>query len=226
VRRVPWVSQMVTSSYSSSVLRSFLFGVTTAADLILLPALASSSDVQEGPWRVSDNDAINALYMFLRTHGYEGKYEAYLSQVQALRDAPSMISLRNASNKMGHPTAIVKTAVEDVITPGFPKPAIVFVDGPGGGVGRWEVVLYANKEHVAVLTGGTMIVMLVPMDQFRMDWTGYALIAESQQPCLRILLWCSSLGSAALAALFLTLRGRRSALWRITGARITKRAMS
>jgi hypothetical protein len=198
--RVSIVSFSDSSSDSSP-----LCGMILAALVTAIPTAAISSELPEEIWRMPGNDAVNSLYMFLRLNGYEEDYETFLAQAQSIRDDPTMTSLRNTSRTLGYSTEVVKATTQQVMQPGFPKPAVLFCERLGSATGKWNVLLYANEEHAAVLVGGTMVINLVPVDQFRLDWSGYALTTKIQQSLLGAILRYFSFAVAGLALLSLML---------------------
>ena len=175
------------------------------------PTRAFSSDVQTGIWRVPGNDAINSLYMFIRVRGFSKSYETFLSQVQRTRENPTMRSLRDTSSDLGYPAEVVKASFDELLEPTFPTPAVLFFDRSGSEFGKWHLLLHANKQQVAILTGDTMVIDIIDVDRFRTDWSGYALVSRARASAMSIALRCSSLGLAFVAAISLAVR--RVAIW-------------
>jgi ABC-type bacteriocin/lantibiotic exporter with double-glycine peptidase domain len=170
---------------------------------MIIPTFAISSEIPEGIWRRPGNDAINSLYMFLRLNGYEESYETFVSQTQSLRDEATLSSLRDTAHELGYPTNVVKSSMEQVLMPNFPKPAILFCEHSGIEGCKWHLLLSANERYVVLLTGETMFIHLVSVDKFRSTWSGYTLTAKSQPSPLATVLRYLSLAGAGLATLSL-----------------------
>lgn len=178
------------------ILRAGLLAVATLA-FVGIPCVAVG---QEGQfWRIPGNGAVNTLYMFLRISGYDATYTEFLSNLGPSRHDPSITTLREIADRLGYKSKVVKISLADIQSQTVPKPAILFSSDHTTTAGSWQLLLYANTNHVAVLTGETMIIRLIPIDDFRLEWTGYALVTQPVQPLFLVAARCVSFGFAMLA---------------------------
>jgi hypothetical protein len=147
------------------------------------PATASESSPAArdglGEWRTGAydavNDAANCLYLQLAIDGHPVDYGRVREAVLAKGSAVSMVALREAAGRCGLPMKIVRCGPDGLRR--MPKPAIVYMYGRRNG-GRFALLYNLNDEQCGLVTGSTVCIQQLGVDDFRRDWSGFALVRD------------------------------------------------
>jgi Peptidase C39 family len=153
--------------------------------------------------RTPGNDAINCLYLQLRLLGYTGKYAAFRAQFEDEPQSLSLKSLADVGRKLGFRLAPVTTGVSE-LSKG--APGIVHLEENGIGAGRFVLFLRMDKgeTNLALIDGTHVKFVTMPRDEFRRNWTGYALIAQPGIPWrISVRRWTTGLVIAVAAVCLL-----------------------
>jgi Peptidase C39 family len=130
--------------------------------------------------RTPENDAVNCLYLQLRLLGYAESYEDFRKQLPDDPRSWSLQSLANQGRKLGFRLVPVKLTVSELAKAG--APVIVHFEEEGIGSGRFHLLLWMDNTWVALIDGSYVTHAEMSRDQFRRNWTGYALIAHPPTP--------------------------------------------
>jgi hypothetical protein len=133
---------------------------------------------QAAYFRDPENDAANCLYLQLRLLGYMESYETFRNQLPDKPRSLSLASLANLGQKLGFPLVPVKMNMSELTKAG--TPVIVYCEANGIGRGSFLLFLGVNENEtsVALINGAYVTREWMSRDQFRRNWTGYALIAH------------------------------------------------
>lgn len=123
-------------------------------------------------------DGLNCLYLQLRLLGYTGTYERFLQELPAEPGALSLASLVAVAKRFGFALTPVKLVPSELAMTG--SPVIVHFEETGIGKGRFHVFLGMSDDEaaVALINGAYVTRHWMPRDEFRRNWTGYALVAR------------------------------------------------
>lgn len=162
--------------------------------LVLLPSLIlagpsssaagvrSMADVlharQEGFWRLPENDGLNCLYLQLRLMGYPKPYESYLQEIGHRAVPHDLASLKATAGRLGFslvPSRLTMTEVDSV-----PVPVIAHLERGERGSGYFGLIIDTNEREVVVFHGGMASIEVLPRDNFRREWSGFALVPGEQ----------------------------------------------
>lgn len=151
-------------------------------------------------FRTAENDALNCLYLQLRVLGYQEDYEKFRERVAEEPQPLSLLTLVSLGGKLGFRLASVKMTFADLAK--AKAPVIVHLEEREIGRGSFCLFLGMDQAQTSMLVidGDYVVRTWMPRDQFRRDWTGYAVIAR---PSIAWGLWVRR----SATALFLVVGG-------------------
>lgn len=154
-----------------------LIACWSASDVTLVAASEPSPGARDGPgeWRTMANDAVNCLYLQLAILGHRVDYARVREAVFAKGGAVSIAALREAAGRCGLPVKIVRCSPDELRR--MPKPVIVYMHGTRTG-GGFALLCGLDDERCDLISGATACIQEAEIDQFRRDWSGFALVPE------------------------------------------------
>jgi ABC-type bacteriocin/lantibiotic exporter with double-glycine peptidase domain len=121
----------------------------------------------------------NSLYLFLRLQGRPVSAEAVWKEVPLGAQGASLLDLKEASARLGVPSAVYRGSWEELAR--CPKPAIAFLrlDMNGTEVGHYVVVLSVDgQKNVDFIDGTDGLLYRNRSGFFHKKWTGHFLTPE------------------------------------------------
>jgi ABC-type bacteriocin/lantibiotic exporter with double-glycine peptidase domain len=161
-------------------------------------------------FRTPENDGVNCLYVQMRLLGYSKKYSEFRDQFWAEpRNEPGLVTLASLSNfaqKLGLRLVPVKMTVADLAN--VRSPVIVHFEEHGVESGRFHLYLGMDEldRSVCLVRGERVVCDWMPRDQFRRNWSGYALVP---QPAISWMLWVRRCVVICVAGIIIALFMRR-----------------
>src|SRR5205807_5686605 len=122
------------------------------------------------------------LYLQLRFLGYTGRYDQVIAASAGEHEQVSLGGLANVARRLGFPMVPIKTTTAELAK--LPSPAVVLSEESGTGTGRFHLLL-GFSSSTAHFVDGTYITrnhVEMTIDQFKREWTGFALIPQERSP--------------------------------------------
>jgi hypothetical protein len=164
--------------------------------LAIAPAIGFDADDTKMPdsmafWRSPRNDAANCLYVQLRLLGYDESYDSFRKWVPDAQQTFSLQEMAKLARNLGFRLQTRKLTVSDLAKLG--SPAILHFEGSGIDRGNFCVFLGITDSSVVLVEGPNVTRMQMQREEFRRNWTGYALVAQRSRPW-----WCWGRRAAAV----------------------------
>lgn len=153
-----------------------------------------STAVNDRPWRDALCCGPNALYIFLRCHGYELSYTDLREQIDTTSRGSSFADLKQAAEHFGGSVEIVQTDLEAIKRSALP--VIVLLDSFQQQTGHFTVVVDANEAGVVLLDPLSTLTTRLDNAAFQRLWSSYALVPRANSPTMII----AALGLTAVIA--------------------------
>ena len=153
-----------------------LIACWSASGATLVAASEPSAGARDGSgeWRTAANDAVNCLYLQLAIVGQPVEYARIREAVFAKGGAVSMVALREAAGRCGLPLKVVRCGPDELRR--MPMPVIVYMHSTRTG-GGFALLYSLDDERYGIIPGEACI-QEKEIDQFRRDWSGFALVRE------------------------------------------------
>ncbi len=172
-----WRSRAAVTKVAAGLFVAFVWASGATPATASEPSPAARDGL--GEWRTgaSDalNDAVNCLYLQLAIDGHPIDYGRVREAVFAKGSAVSMVALREAAGRCGLPMKIVRCGPDELKR--MPKPMIIYLYGRRTG-GRFALLYNLNDERCGLVTGSTVCIQQLEVDDFRRDWSGFALVRD------------------------------------------------
>jgi ABC-type bacteriocin/lantibiotic exporter with double-glycine peptidase domain len=158
----------------------------------------------------------NSLYIFLSILGKRLDYQELEHYLPVDQSGSSLADMRRCTEPFGVRTTVLKLTPEDL--PNCPVPAILHCEEEKAVTGHYVILLAATSDEVEYVDGTTAIIDVMPMSEFRKNWSGFVLVPEERP-------WWSPLlpATAVLGILSLSL-GVLTRCFRHTNSATLKRA--
>jgi Peptidase C39 family len=150
-------------------------------------ASASAQDVQSAPpsqqvtaeqsWRESMYCGPNALYFFLKLHGFDRQYADIRKATPVGDQGCSMWDLVETANAQGVKVKVVKLDLAALRKQQLP--AVVLMENPSKQFGHFQVVVEVGQDTVTVLDPIWAQTRDIPLGEFQRQWTSYSLIKDN-----------------------------------------------
>jgi hypothetical protein len=153
-----------------------LFIVPTLA-LLSNPAAAADGakrDAEGGEWRTAPKCGLNALYLFLKGHGYSVNYRELERLVPIGPRGSSLLEMKKAATRLGVRVDVCKATPSALTSADLPF--IAHYHGQTGSGDHYVLVLGFDGSIVDLIDGTTALRRDVPIEHFRRDWDGYCLM--------------------------------------------------
>ncbi len=131
------------------------------------------------------------MWLMFRAYGRKTSYLQMHGRLPAGR-APSLLELQRVASQAGLETAVRALAPGELSES---LPAIVVYQASPGLGGEVLLVYAVNDESVDCITGAFAEHRRMPLDEFRRNWTGHALLVTARAHSHRLLLAVASLGT-------------------------------
>lgn len=174
------------------------------------PRASDSAPDEERIWRVANQCAVNALYVMVRLHGRDARYEDLEATLPVSLQGNSLSEIRDCAARFDLKTRIVQRTPEDLRQ--LPLPVLVHFEEEKAVTGHYVVVTAVGPERVEHIDGTTGIIRVLPLHEFSKEWSGYALVVE-EQPLWHLLFPVALvLGAGSLGlGIWLQVRQRKAA---------------
>jgi len=142
---------------------------------------AKEDNVWPGIYRKPANDGVNCLYLQLRALGYNERYDAFRARLPDSGVSLSLSELAQAGKRFGFRLVPLKLSLSELAQN---TPAIVYFEEGGVGKGHYYLLVHIDEVNsaVAIVNGAYVTRNWMARDQFRRNWTGYALVARPSSP--------------------------------------------
>lgn len=130
-------------------------------------------------WRSSERCGQNALYLYLRARGWQGKLRDLGDRLELGDRGVSMSALRHAANDAGYPSVVVRADMESLQTASLP--VIVHLENPSLPYGHYALFLgrrvqpVSNENVVVLVDPNEASKYEMPIGEFQRYWSSYAL---------------------------------------------------
>lgn len=163
---------------SFSGMQRLFIALCTAANFSTYTA-ASDISMQELDWRNKDREGINVLYLQLKLAGYEGSYEDFSRHIHVHVEGSfdSLKSLSDLSRSIGFPLSVSHLTFSELNS--LDTPVVVHMDVESEERGYFALHVTSNTHSTGVVGGPWFRWMQFSNDDFRRNWSGYALVQAS-----------------------------------------------
>jgi ABC-type bacteriocin/lantibiotic exporter with double-glycine peptidase domain len=127
-------------------------------------------------WRTPSYDAVNSLDLYLRLVNHPAARDRIRAALGNADQQATLLDLKRAIQALGQPSRVAKSSPGRLAT--YPLPVIVHLYDEQWQHGSYFVLFHINKDEYRVLNGASATVEVLPVDEFRRRWSGYALVAE------------------------------------------------
>ncbi len=159
------------------------------------PRLAMAGDGTISPeefWREQKRCGINCLYAYMHINEKKPSLEEIYSLVPIGPDGSNMADLKEAANRLGLPSRVVRSSPEHLER--YPLPTIAHLQGRGG---HFVLVLAVDENDVVISDMTRGRAERIPRGAFEALWSGYLIVPGRGAP-MRV--WVFMAGGTIAAA--------------------------
>jgi hypothetical protein len=136
--------------------------------------------------RAPANDGVNCLYAQLRLLGYRDAYPVYRQRLPLAEGPVTIDALAAAARSLGYDMVPLQLTVDELAR--LSAPVIVHFEENSLERGRFHLFLGLAEDRAYLVDGTRVTVSSMPRDNFRRNWTGFALVnrpARAAAPRIR-----------------------------------------
>ena len=131
----------------------------------------------DGIWRTPSCDAVNSLDLYLRLVDHPAPRERITSALGNAGRQATLLDLKRATQALGQPSRVAKSSPGKLAS--YPLPVIVHLFDERWQHGSYFVLFEINKDEYRVINGASATLEVLPVDDFRRRWSGFALVADN-----------------------------------------------